>query len=150
MELLLTYSTISGIMVSNLLHSGCRNNLDLLLTIPRYFSAHSKSLLSSMITFSSSATLQISLTGGIFLFGDRHIQSHSPLKGYAPEVSIKVRIFFFFNPVHKYSRFHISGSPPVTTTESVPDFATLSIIASVSTIGLSLIHISEPTRLGMI
>ena len=76
--------------------------------------------------------------GGIFFFGERHIQFQFPVKGYAPEVSIKVQIFFLFKPSHKKSRVHIKGSPPVTTTESAPDSITRLIIISVSTIGWTL------------
>jgi len=124
-------------MLSYLLHSGCRNNLHFLSTFLLYFSAHAKSDLSSIITLSSSAFLQISVRGGAFLFGERHIQSHLPVKGYMPDVSIKVRISIFFNELHKKSRFHVKGSPPVTTTEFVPDFTTCSTIVSVSTTGCS-------------
>jgi len=68
----------------------------------------------------------------MFFFGDRHIQSQLPLNGYAPEVSIKVLIFLLFKPAHNKSRFHISGSPPVTTTESAPESITRPIMTLVS------------------
>ncbi len=77
-------------MIATLSHSGCKYNLQGGVTRAAYFSAQSRSEGLNTMIFSSFAKGKISGNGALNFFGDKHIQSHSPLKGYAPDVSILV------------------------------------------------------------
>src|SRR5690606_27420895 len=90
--LFFTYSMIRGVISAAFDHSGCRYNLQLLLTCAACSSAHAKSLLLKTITLSSPATSNTSFCGALNFFGERQTQSQCPLNGYAPDVSIKVFI----------------------------------------------------------
>src|SRR4051812_43378364 len=105
---------ISGVTIGDLLHSGCRNNLQAGETRAAYFSAHSKSLLLKITTFNSLASGKISGRGALNFLGDKQIQSQEPLTGQAPEVSILVAKPAACRESVSASRLCINGSPPVT------------------------------------
>src|SRR5688500_1034090 len=116
------YSMIAGVIWLDFSHSGCRYNLHAGETRPAYFSAQSKSLLLYITTFNSSASTKTRGSGGLNFLGDRQIQSHSPLRGYAPEVSM-----FVVNPASRracvrFVQSCINGSPPVITA-SLPGYS---------------------------
>src|SRR5215212_1592010 len=143
---------ISGVISVALSHSGCKYNLQLSLTSTAYFSAQSKSDLLKTTIFNSFANGIIAGRGALNFFGDKQIQSHLPLNGCAPEVSI-----FVFNPADCNSRVNssrlcIKGSPPVITTISAGVFFTsetkfsISIFGCISASQLSFTsHHTQPT-----
>src|SRR6185295_14510509 len=104
---------ICGVMMADLLHSGCRYSLQAGETRAAYFSAHSKSLLLNTTTFSSLASGNISGSGALNFLGERQIQSQEPLTGQAPEVSILVANPAACRASVNASRLCINGSPPV-------------------------------------
>src|SRR5687767_4368134 len=119
------YSMISGVITEAFSHSGCKYNLQCGETWPVNFSAHSKSDLLNITTLSSCASGRICDKGDLNFFGERQIQSHTPLNGCAPEVSICI-----FNPASwktevSSSRSCIKGSPPVITTICAGVFFTM-------------------------
>ena len=66
----------------------CKNNLHLfLINSAAFSSAHFKSVLLNITTFSSCAFEKFSAKGCINFLGERHIQSKFPVMGYAPDVS---------------------------------------------------------------
>src|SRR6187455_58508 len=91
--LALIYSMINGIISAALSHSGCKKSLHDGETNAAYFSAQSKSLLLKTTIFNSLANGIIPSNGALNFFGDKQIQSHEPLNGCAPDVSI-----FVFKP----------------------------------------------------
>src|SRR6266487_6927690 len=118
---------MKGIICAALSHSGCKYNLQEDETSAAYFSAHAKSDLLKMITFNSFAFGKISGNGALNFLGDKQIQLHLPLNGYAPEVSICVFKPAFCNSFVSSSRLCIKGSPPVITTISAGVFLTSDI-----------------------
>src|SRR5665213_1578027 len=68
-----------------------------------------------MIIFSSFAFIRISGNGGLNFLGERQIQSHVPVSGEEPEVSIFTAKPSFFNSEVNSSRLYKVGSPPVIT-----------------------------------
>src|SRR6188474_2355214 len=109
---------INGVISAALSHSGCRKSLHDGATNAAYFSAQSKSLLLKTTIFNSFASGIIPDNGALNFFGDKQIQSHVPLNGYAPDVSICVFKPDCFSSLVNSSRLCIKGSPPVTTTIS--------------------------------
>src|SRR5262245_547602 len=69
-----TYSTIKGITLLYTLYSGCRKSLQFLPTSAACSSAHLKSLLLYMITFSSPAFFKTSFNGALNFLGETQIQ----------------------------------------------------------------------------
>src|ERR1044072_1685034 len=106
---------ISGVISAAFSHSGCRYSLQCLLAMAACFSAQAKSDLLKITTFSSCACAQISGRGVLNFLGDSVIQSHCPLRGDEPEVSIWVRNPRLCSALHKALRLCIKGSPPVIT-----------------------------------
>src|SRR5947208_2455023 len=110
------YSTISGVTIAALLHSGCKYNLHSRETIAAYCSAHLKSDWLNMIIFNSFANGTTAGRGALNFLGDKQIQSQVPLRGCEPEVSIFVSNPFSFKARVSQVRSCINGSPPVITT----------------------------------
>src|SRR5579863_10222599 len=106
---------IMGVTAADLLHSGWRNRRQPGLVREAHFSAQSKSDLLKMTTFSSLATVAIPGRGALNFFGERQIQSHSPLRGHAPEVSIWVANPAWRSWWVRAEQSCIRGSPPVIT-----------------------------------
>src|SRR5579871_3748572 len=104
---------INGVTTDDLLHSGCRNNLHFGETSVAFFSAHSKSLLLNTTTFNSSAVSKISGVGALNFFGEKQIQSQSPLNGLDPDVSICVLKPALRKDFVSCVQSCMSGSPPV-------------------------------------
>ena len=90
---------IKGKFKSDLDHSVCRYNLQFELRLWIKDSAHNISLWWNTIGLNSSAIAKVSGIGNLNFLGERHIQSGSPNKGYAPEVSICERILFNFTMI---------------------------------------------------
>src|SRR4030095_13271815 len=107
---------IWGVISGALSHSGCKKSLHDGETNAAYFSAQSKSLLLKTMIFNSFASGIISGNGALNFFGDKQIQSHLPLSGYAPDVSICVLNPADCNSLARSVRSCSKGSPPVTTT----------------------------------
>src|SRR5690606_2514313 len=127
----LMYSIIKGVTCAALSHSGCRYSLQPEDTCAAYFSAHSKSDLLKITTFSSLASGRFSDSGALNFLGDKQTQSQSPVNGCAPEVSILVCNPAAFNDLVKGSRLCIEGSPPVITTRLAVVFFTSASICSI-------------------
>ncbi len=83
--------------------------------------------------FNSLAFSNIEAWGALNFFGERQTQSQVPVSGYTPEVSTCVFRAELFNEAVSAVRSYITGSPPVTTTISVPlAFARLAISSTVT------------------
>src|SRR5688572_3120601 len=78
------------------------------------------------------------VSGALNFLGEKQTQSHVPVKGYAPEVSMLVRSPAFFNSLVNTARSYMAGSPPVITTISVPLALALLTISSMETRGWAL------------
>src|SRR5688500_11666126 len=77
---------------------------------------------------SSFAIRAIVGAGALNFFGEKQIQSQTPLTGYTPEVSMCVLMPASFRDLVRTVRSYISGSPPVITATGDPLCLTFSTI----------------------
>ena len=143
---------MSAVISSDLLHSGCKYNLQLGETCAANSSPHLKSVLLKTMIFSSFAKGTTSGNGALNFFGERHIQSHDPESGEEPEVSIFVCKPTACNLFVSVVRLCSKGSPPVTTTSSAGVLFTCFTSSSIFTCGCLLAsqlsftsHQTQPT-----